>query len=224
MRFPRADYYIEPYTIEQINNLPGGRRYSINNGESYPSITSVLGILGEEGLAEWRARVGEKEAERIGRQAARRGTAVHDCIETFLDGFDPKPDNPLIEIMFKQISYVLEDRLTEIYAVEKQLYSDHLRMAGTVDLIGVFDGKLSVIDFKTSTKEKIRDWCESYFCQEAGYSIMWEERTKMPITQLVTIIVTEESTTLEPQVFIEHRDDWAPKLIQTRKTWAQRYE
>ena len=213
------------YDLRRIDS-PNGRRYSID-GHSYPSITTVLGILSEEAIAAWRARIGEEEADRISRQAGRRGTAVHACIESFIGGFEPKPANPIIEIMFKKISYILEDRLSVVHGIERAMFSHHLKLAGTADLIGVFDDKLSIIDFKTSLKPKRKEWCEGYFCQEAGYAIMWEERTaacgnRMPITQLVTIIVNEENLNMEPQVFIEHRDTWAPKLIETRKIWEQR--
>ena len=75
----------------------------------------------------------------------------------------------------------------------------------------LFRSKLSVIDFKTSKRLKKRDWITSYFMQETAYAIMWEERTKMPITQLVTLIAVDYED--EPQVFIEHRDNWTEQLL-----------
>jgi genome maintenance exonuclease 1 len=85
-------------------------------------------------------------------------------------------------------------------------------VAGRVDCVAEFDGKLSIIDYKTSSKTKKRAWVENYFMQEAFYAIAWEERTGMPITQLVTIISVDNA---KPQVFIEHRDEWADELIKT---------
>ena len=41
---------------------------------------------------------------------------------------------------------------------------------------------------------------------------MWEERTGMPIEQLVTIIAVDDE---DPQIFIETRDKWIGKLIET---------
>ena len=94
----------------------------------------------------------------------------------------------------------------KVYAQEVPLYSDYLGVAGRVDCIAEFDGKLSVIDFKTSRRFKSADKINNYFQQEAFYAIAWEERTGIPITQLVTLIVVDDGST---QVFIEHRDDWA---------------
>ena len=96
-----------------------------------------------------------------------------------------------------------------VYAQEAPLYSNHLGVAGRVDCVAMFDGKLSIIDFKTSKKPKRLEWVTSYFMQETFYAIAWEERTRMPITQLVTIIAVDDN---EPQVFIEHRDNWVRPL------------
>jgi genome maintenance exonuclease 1 len=96
------------------------------------------------------------------------------------------------------------------------LYSNHLGVAGRVDCVAEFDGKLSIIDFKTSKKRKTRSNCYNYFMQESGYAIMWEERTKMPITQLVTIMSVDND---DPLVFVEQRDDWTEKLRETIKTY-----
>ena len=46
--------------------------------------------------------------------------------------------------------------------------------------------------------------------QACGYSIMWEERTQIPITQLVIMITPTEG---DPQVFIENRDTWVQPLL-----------
>ena len=113
---------------------------------------------------------------------------------------------------------ILDERLTKVYAQEAPLYSTHLGVAGRVDCVGVFDGKLSIIDYKTAAKTKKKEWCEGYFIQETAYAIMWEERTGMPITQLVTVIAGDEGA----QVFIEHRDNWSKKLLETINEYKRR--
>ena len=97
------------------------------------------------------------------------------------------------------------------------MFSHHLRMAGTVDCIGEYDGKLSVIDFKTSTKPKREDWIHSYFMQCAAYAIMYEELTFIPITQLVVLVAVEEDCTV--QVFKQHRDNWTKPLLKVREQY-----
>jgi len=205
-----------------------GRQYETPEGISLPSITTVLSILSRDSIAKWKARVGEKEANRVSYRASTRGTAVHEICEQYVNN-DPdydkymaiNPDNgemkmttrtPDLIDSFLKIKPILDERLTVVHAQEAPLYSTHLGVAGRVDCVGVFDGKLSIIDYKTSMKPKRLDWIKNYFMQESAYSIMWEERTGMPITQLVTIISVDNH---EPQVFIEHRDNWVRPLRDT---------
>ena len=96
------------------------------------------------------------------------------------------------------------------------MFSHHLGVAGRVDCVAEFDGKISIIDFKTSQKIKPRKYVENYFMQEAAYAVMFEERTGTPITQLVTLIAVDNE---QPQVFVEHRDDWTKPLLDTIKKY-----
>ena len=102
------------------------------------------------------------------------------------------------------------------------MYSEHLGVAGRVDCIAEFNGKLSIIDFKTSMKPKKKDWIKNYFMQESAYAIMFEERTGIPITQLVTIVAVDGTN--DPQVFVEHRDDWVRPLKDTIAKYNEEQE
>jgi len=207
-----------------LNTISDDGRYYIGpDGDRYPSITTVLSILSGTSLAEWRARVGEGEANRISKYAANRGTAVHEIIEKYLknDSDYKLGVMPHIIASFNSVKPILDKRVGDIYGMETALYSDHLGIAGRVDCVCMFDGKLSIVDFKTSMKPKKRDWVKTYFLQESGYAVMWEERTKMPVTQLVTIISVDNE---KPEVYIEHRDDWANTLIETIKKFKDQKE
>jgi genome maintenance exonuclease 1 len=197
-----------------------GRKYAAPNGIKYPSITTVLSILSEDHIREWRARVGAEEANKVGRRASTRGTAVHSVLERYVDNEEDylKDANLIVKSNFMEVKEILDSRLTKVYAQEAALDSEPLGVAGRVDCVGVFDGKNSMIDYKTSAKTKKKDWCEGYFIQETAYAIMWEERTGMPITQLVTLIAGDEGA----QVFIEHRDNWSKKLIETIAEYRRR--
>ena len=198
-----------------------GRVYTTPTGTKYPSITTVLGILSEDGIRAWRKRVGEEEATRISTRAANRGTAVHSITERYINNeVDYAKDfMPNIIGNFTDLKSILDERLDNIRAQEVPLYSDHLRVAGRVDCVGEFDGILSIVDFKTSRKLKKKEWITNYFAQEAAYAIMWEERTGEPITQLVTLITVDNE---QPQVFIEHRDNWTELLLKTRDEYERR--
>ena len=195
-----------------------GRYYTDADGNKYYSVTTVLSILNKEAIMAWRKRVGEEEANKISSQAATRGTKVHNMIEKYIVGEEFDTDNLVALSNFKDIQPIIDQNLSKIHAVEARLFSKHLGLAGTVDCVGIWDGQLSIIDWKTSKKYKRKEWCENYFMQASAYAIMWEERTGMPITNLVVAIAGDEG----PQIFIEHRDNWDKKLIETIEEYNRR--
>jgi len=200
-----------------------GRLYETPDGVKYPSITTVLSILSEEGIRKWKERVGEEEAAKISYRASTRGTAVHEIIEKYIDNIENFKDgfSPNIIASFFDVKPILDTRIRRVFAQESPLYSKHLGVAGRVDCVAEFDGVLSIIDFKTSRKPKKKEYITNYFMQESAYAIMWEERTGMPIVQLVTIIAVDDEM---PQVFIEHRDNWTKPLLETIKKYNNRGE
>ena len=208
--------------LEEIQNrvqsktLKNKRVYLIEGTEkAYPSITTVLGSLSKHSIMEWRKRVGEEEANRISRQAATKGTRVHLLVEDYINNLEVNLENepPHIISSFKAIQSVVSRSITNVYAQECVLYSDYLKVAGRVDCIADFNGRRSIVDFKTSRRIKEKEDIHSYFMQEAAYAIMFEERTTIPITQLVTIMAVDGIS--QPLVFIEHRDNWTNQLIET---------
>lgn len=216
-RLPVNFNYVDlPADTESI-----GRVYTTPTGEKYPSITTILGYLSKDGIDEWRERVGEEEADRIMHQAARRGTAVHEALECYLDNIEPTITNPLHKAGFLKIKKVLDKNVDAIYAQEKALYSKYLGVAGRVDLVARWKGKRAVIDFKNTRKSKKAEWCEHYFMQECFYAIAWEEQTGQPVQQLVTIIASDEDPVA--QVYEVSRDEWAPKLVEVVKNHHEKF-
>ena len=199
------------YDDLEVENGANGRRYLSPDGQKYPSITTVLGVLSKAGIAAWRARVGDEEANKISHRASTRGTAVHDLVEKYLDNEELPEVLPHITASLSNLKPSLS-RIGRIFAQESPLYSKHLGVAGRVDCVGEYDGVPSIIDFKTSKKIKKKEWISSYFMQAAAYAIMWEERTGMPITNLVIIMDVDNES---PCVFVEHRDNWTEKLFET---------
>ena len=198
-----------------------GRKYAAPDGNRYPSVTTVLSILSEESIQKWRHRVGAEEANKISHRASTRGTAVHDVIEKYLANDENAFEGRMPHIInnFNSVKSVLDSRIGKIYMQEAALYSEHLGLAGRVDCIAEFDGVISIIDWKTSGKLKSKKWIENYFIQESAYAIMFEERTGIPIVNLVTVIVVDNE---EPQVFVEHRDNWTDKLLETISEYTRR--
>lgn len=197
--------------------IGGGRHYITPKGP-YPSITTVLGVLSKQGIAEWRARVGEAEANRISTQAARRGTNVHQMCEDYVNNeLDKTKFLPHEKAMFNSIKHVLDESLGLVYAQECPLYSDYLGIAGRVDCVAEYDGRLSIIDYKTSGKMKKKEWIGNYFQQASAYCVMFEERTGIPVDQIVIVVAVESED--KAQVFVEKRDNYIGECINTIKKY-----
>lgn len=204
--------------LERDTQPDGTRVYKTPSGKAYPSVTTVTGLQTKKGILEWRRRVGEEEANRVSAKASGRGTRIHTLCENYLLGNDV---NPLISDaeMFGSMKEWLDD-IDNIHCLETPLYSDFLQVAGTVDCIAEFQGKLSVIDFKTSSKPKDRDDIHQYFMQTAAYAVAFEERTGIPIGRLVIIMGVDNDF---PRLFIEKRDNWIAGFRKLRMDYRNQY-
>ena len=200
-----ADQVLPEVFTETINRK---RFYVTPEGNKYPSITTVLGGRAKEGINAWRKRVGNDVANQIMRTAAKRGTAVHELAENYLNNDELKNQEVLPLFMFTQLKSEL-DNINNIVMQEGGLYSDKWGIAGRVDCIAEYDGKLTVIDFKTSTKEKKEEWIENYFIQCTAYCEMYEERYGKAIDQIAILIVCEDGTL---QTFVKDKNDYVPLL------------
>jgi len=205
-------------------NIDGKRYYVTPTGEKYPSVTSVTGLLNREGIKKWRKRVGEKTANKISTQAARHGTSAHQLFEDYIknDNFEEKFKGAMPTTQQAFIS--LEKQLNQIgvvHGLESPLYSHKLQLAGRVDCIAEWDGKLSVIDFKTSAKPKQEKWIQNYFIQETAYAKMFEELTGKTIESIVTLIAVSDGTS---QLFVEQpSDDYVDQLLELRSQYRNEY-
>lgn len=199
---------------EQINS-PEGRRYKTPNGDLYPSVTTVLGSIPNPYLTEWIKKVGKEESERIANAAANRGTKIHNWCESYLKSIEFKisPFDHEAGDMFKNMVPEL-NKFQQIHALETRLWSDRLRVAGTVDCIAKISDHMYVVDFKTSRAYKSREDIPSYFMQTAAYSVMWWERTGILIEKARVIITTQDDGIL---VYDEPVKPWIKKFVELRK-------
>ena len=203
--------------LQQVNE-EGTRYYVTPEGNKYPSITTVLSAYNIKEIMAWRKRVGDEEANKISRQASSRGTRIHTLCEQYLDNKELTFKTPLDTETFNRFKPVLH-RINNIYAQEIRMYSDHLRIAGTVDCVAEFDGKLSVIDFKTSKRLKNEEDIENYFMQVSGYAVMFEERFGIPVNRVVVAIAVDDQ---DPQVFVAKRDTYISNLLNFRDLYERK--
>ena len=219
--FDIIDYGFESLPTE---NIDGKRYYVTPTGEKYPSVTSVTGLMNRKGIQEWRKRVGEKKANKISTQAARHGTSAHQLFEDYIrnDNFEEKFKGAMPTTQQAFISLEKElNQIGTVHGLESPLYSHNLQLAGRVDCIAEWDGKLSVIDFKTSAKPKRTEWIQNYFVQETAYAKMFEELTGQRIESIVTLIAVSNGTS---QLFIEEPSEkYVEKLQELRGQYKTEY-
>jgi len=197
--------------LKQLNEN-GTRYYLTPEGNKYPSVTTVLSEYSKRGIQEWRNKIGHEQAQKITTAASTRGTAFHKLCENYLDNKEVEFRTPIEKERFEQFKTVLH-QINNIHAQETRMYSDHLRLAGTVDCIGEFDGNLSIIDFKTSSRPKKEEYIENYFMQCSAYAIMFEEQFKIPVSKIVILVSVDDNP---PQIFKQKRDDYVKNLLYYR--------
>ena len=180
--------------------IDGVRYYDTPDGKKLVSITSVISHYNREVFREWRARVGNDEANRVTKQATSRGTDMHTLAENYLCNRKLPPVQPLSEYLFKQAKPDI-DKIDNIHAIEQSLFSNELGIAGSVDCIAEYEGELAVIDFKTSKKPKPRDWIDSHFVQCAAYACMLYEMTGIMVKKFVIIMSCENG---EVEIYEEY--------------------
>ena len=203
-----------PVTLPELatETIDRKRYYVTPDGNKYPSITTVLSTRNKKGLFEWRKRVGEDVANHISRTSASRGTKVHQMCEDYLNNnfdIEKHKKNFLPYCLFQQLSTNVLCKIDNIRAQEVGLYSDKYKLAGRVDCIAEYDGVLSVIDFKTSTRERKEEYNENYYIQTSAYAEMFEERTGTPINQIVVLVVTEDGVVQE---FVKDKKEYVPLI------------
>ena len=219
----RKEFEYELLEFAELQRIDGPiRLYETPEGKRYPSVTTVLGKMTDKSALEaWKKRVGEDEAARVSSRAATRGTNVHTMCENYVLGNDIDTTMPHNMMMFNQIKKVLDEKVDMVRATECTLFSDHLKLAGSCDLIADYDGRLSIIDYKTSAKLKRKDWIEGYFLQASLYSYMLWEMTGILVKDIVIIIGVDDS--LESQVFVERPQRYLEKAVDLVRSYHQMY-
>lgn len=195
----------------------GKRHYTTPSGTILPSVTTFLdAILDKSFLAAWRKKMGEEEADRIVARACDRGERVHKCMELYVTN-SPEWDVTMcgqFEFMFHQIRRVVDRKLDSVIYSEHALWSDTLGLAGRVDLCGMWDGQLAIIDFKNKNRLSKREDIMGYFVQCTVYAIMHHAMYGVLPEKIVVLLAIEDHVHKECQVMVENTRDWVPKVME----------
>ncbi|CAB4140779.1 hypothetical protein UFOVP395_114 [uncultured Caudovirales phage] len=208
------EFFHSPIHLDdlQTTEVDGKRHYLTPEGV-FPSVTTVLSRkTSKQSLDEWRARVGEEEANRIMKLATDRGTAVHNICENYILNKEYRIGvMPTDMHTFLQIKPYLDLNVGSVYAVEAPLWSSRLKTAGRTDLLAGWQGVNSIIDFKTSKRPKKEQYIENYFIQATCYSLMAEERTALKFPQIVIVIAVDHE---DPQIFVRNRGQYVDRVLE----------
>ena len=206
--------YCPPVLLEDLKSVthPSGKRfYTLPDGTSFPSVTTVIGAKPKPGIIAWRKSVGEEVANRICAIACNRGTKVHELCENYLNNEPLGSSMPDALQMFQSIKPIL-NKIDNIWYQEQALYCKTLGMAGRVDCVGHYNGVLSIIDFKTSKKPKKVEDIGDYFLQTTAYAIMVKEMLGVTIHNSVIIMAVQDD---EPLVFESKTKDHMKGLLES---------
>ncbi len=188
-----------------------GHYYTNPQGIRYPSITTILGKLepfeGSRGYDNWINKIKNEDkvdisgakviAKHTSRIAMSNGSNVHHTMEHYLNNKTTDIKLPLLVKAHLQNIKPLLHNINNISCTEIPLYSDSIKLAGTVDCVAEYDGVPSIIDFKTSSKKKDESYITNYFLQATAYSIMWRELTQQTIPQIVILISSNDGSLQE---------------------------
>ena len=172
------------YPKSQRSLIQGKRHYNIQSNthslvkqKLLPSVTTIISATQSEekkqGLANWKARLGDQAADRVRDIAALRGTAMHTFLEAYVRGTGHKDLTSIgkeAEPMAKRIIEAGLGDLGEVWGTEVTLYYPDL-YAGATDVVGIYNGRESIIDFKQTNKPKRREWIDDYFIQLGAYAM-----------------------------------------------------
>ena len=193
--------------------------YFTPNGDTFPSVTTMLSATSpnKESLKQWRNNIGHQVANYITNESAKNGTATHEIIEKYLNNKSILDGILLSKAHLEQIKPLLHN-IDNIRCTEIPLYSDTMKLAGTCDCIAEYKNKLSIIDFKTSRKQKKEAWIENYFLQGTAYSEMYRYLTNQKILQVVILISGEDGSVSE---FVKITNDYLDILQQRLKEFEK---
>ena len=203
-------------TDVKTETLTTGRTYYTPDG-AYPSITTILGKTADNTwLQKWIERVGEEEAARVSKEATDRGTLVHEYAERHFNGEDIS-DLALQTLDVRQMSHDLikmaESGIDEVWGQEQVLWSNKYRYAGRTDMVGIWKGKPTIIDFKTSKKKKYVKQITDYFIQCCAYAVAHNELYGTGIRNMAVLITVDGG---EPQIFERDAVPYLPLLKNRR--------
>jgi len=212
-----------PYDYRELKrtSVDGKRLYQNPWGDPVPSVTTILDKTKpkekREALNNWKKRVGETEAQRIITEAANVGTQMHNMLEAWVKNEEYTGESTIqSRMMADTVKKNVEPYLDEVWGSEVNLCYPEL-YAGTTDLVGVYKGKPTIMDFKQTNKPKKREWIDDYFMQGAAYGLAHNEMFGSEIQSIAIFMCSRDCEWQLFEVDVVEFDKWATM-------WTKRVE
>jgi len=212
--------YKYPYKEIKRKKVNGKRLYETESG-ALPSVTTILDKTKPRqkriALANWKKRVGEKQAQKIVTEAASTGTYMHAILEAWVLNEEYSGESTVqSRMMAEVVKNNTQADIDEVWGSEVNLYYPGL-YAGTTDLVGVYKGKPTIMDFKQTNKPKKREWIDDYFMQGAAYGLAHNALYETKIENIAIFMCSRDCEWQLFEVSAEEFPDWEQK-------WAKRVE
>ena len=201
---------------KQITDPDTGKRvYEISNYR-LPSVTTILGATKDQKfLKDWKAKVGEKEAERIKNVSSSRGTSMHKFLESFVTGVGYDDLTELGQAAKPMAEKIMEVGLApvdEYYGSEVTLHYPGL-YAGQTDLVCLHNDLETIVDFKQANRPKKKEWIEDYYLQIAAYAMAHDYVYGSEIRQGVIMVCTPDLYYQEFKITDHELRTWKHKFL-----------
>jgi len=192
-----------------LDDSTGAHIYLTPDGKKLRSVTTMLSrtksSTDRKQLTAWRERIGYDVAEYIMKTSAVIGTETHRLNENYINMERDSCKYSLLSYAHHRNFIPYLNKIKNVFGVEPKLFSEDMGLAGTADLVAEYDGKISIIDYKTKRSKQKEEWMHDYFIQTTAYAKMWKELTGQPIEQLVILASSEQNTfqefISEPEIF-----------------------
>jgi genome maintenance exonuclease 1 len=206
---------------KQINDPVTRKRvYLTPDGESLPSVTTILSATKDmTHLNEWKKRIGEEKAQQIVTEASGVGTAMHSNLERFICGLQRQPGNNPVHVQANAMADEIIKKglsdVNEVWSMEQSLYFPGL-YSGTTDLVAVYKGNPSVVDYKQTNKPKKEEWVDDYKIQLIAYILAHNEVYGTDIREghvfMCSRDLNYQQFDLWPDDFNKYQDLWLNKV------------
>ena len=213
--------FIYPKSVRSL--IDEERHYSVGD-EKLPSVTTILAATQSdekrESLQKWKDRVGSTEADNIKNTAGTRGTLMHSYLEAHLNGQGILDLSDLGQAAGGMARTIIEKGLgdlQEAWGSEVVLHYPGL-WAGQTDLVGIYQGRDSIIDFKQSNRPKRDEWITDYYLQGAAYATSHDCIYGTKIEQIVILVCTPDlffqRFIINGDRFRQYKWEWLKKVDQ----------